>query len=358
MKAHDNKEAQYIGQFIEDQLAVAAAFRANPRADVSALYKDWAGRAIFRRPSVKHNIHDLDLLMMEGLLGRPTFYRGFVERVVMRPHRFLELADELFSLAPIRHIGFVNVPRSIDALASSPHLARMRSLALATNGDAESEQLTDDMIERLLDSPYLGNITHLRLGGQLRLTQRSYERIVTAKSLPMLSNFEVYLDGSSTIWQETIRPNYDPTSLTYFEQVMEHYPKTQDLRDTPKPVVLRPEDWIVELERTLGYVPCVHPEEHYGRYLVDIEAVTAHPIAADPAVMARRGQPVPDPGPKPSLMERRSKGQCAICGCADFAFVPDPPSQDPYQGPTGGILTCERCGTRWYSSQWPQRFLG
>jgi hypothetical protein len=103
-------------------------------------------------------------------------------------------------------------------------------------------------------------------------------------------------------------------------------------------------------------VPCVHPEEHYGRYIVDVEAVTAHPIALDAAVIARRGQAVPDPGPKPSLMARRRQGLCAICGGAEFAFTPESPREDPYDPSLGdGILTCERCGTRWYSSQWPER---
>jgi uncharacterized protein (TIGR02996 family) len=356
MKAQSNENARVIASLIEDQLKVAEAFRADPRADVSAVYADWLGRAHFRTPAVPHG-YDLELLMMEGLIGHPAFYRGFVEDVVMRTHRFLELADELFSLAPIRHIGLVDAPASIAALAASPHLARMRSLTIATLDEHhDAHLLTDDMIERLLDSPYLGNIAHLRLGGQTKLTQRSYERIVTAKSLPMLSNFEVYTDGSSSIWQETIRPNFDQGHLTYFQRVMKHYPQTQDLRDTPKSVVLRSEDWIVELERALGYVPCVHPEEHYGHYIVDVEAVVAHPIAADPAVMARRGQPVPDPGPKPSLMERRRRGHCAICDSPELTFVPDPTSDaDLYAGPGDrGTITCARCGTVWDASQWPE----
>lgn len=354
MKQQPHEEAQDIARFIHDQLAVAEAFRIDPRADVSALYEDWLGPRGFRTPSVKHTRHDLELMMMEGLVGWLGFYRGFVEDVSMRAHRFLELAEEVFSLAPVRHLGLIEVPASVAALAASPHLARMRSLALVALEPDAANLLTDDMIDRLLDSPYLGNVTHLRLGGQLALTPRAYQRIATAESLPMLSNFEVYTDGSATIWQEKIEPSYDESSLTYFQRVLESYPSTQDLRDTPRPVPLRPEDWIVELERALGYVPCVHPEEHYGRYLVDVEAVTAHPIAADPAVMARRGQPVPDPGPKPSLMARRQRGECAICGGAAFSFTPDAP--EPYgQSGFDGLLTCARCGSRWYSSQWPEQ---
>jgi uncharacterized protein (TIGR02996 family) len=352
MRAQDNENARWIGRFIEAQLRVADAYRADPRADVSATYNVYGGEGTFRSKNAEH-LYDLDLLLSEGLIGEPMFFRGFVERVSARAHRFLEIADELFSLAPIRHLVLIGVPAVVDQLAASPHLARMRSLVLPEHG--EQDQLTDDVLARLLDSPHLANITHLRIGGNHRLTPRAYEMVVTAPSLPMLSNFEVYFDGTSTIWAEPIKPSFDLRTLSYFQHVMEKYPDTGDLRDTPKPVILRPEDWIVELERKLGYVPCVHPEEHYGRYIVDIEAVTAHPIALDPAIMARRGQPVPDPGAKPSLMARRAQGLCALCGSGDFAFARS--DGDPYSDPIGmsGIWECKRCGTRWYSDLWPEK---
>jgi len=355
MLAQDNENAKDIGEYIEAQLQVAAAYQANPRADVSAIYRVYGGRGDFRTWPAK-NSYDLDLLLSEGLIGAPRFYRGFVERVSVRAARFLEIAEELFSLAPIRHLSLIGIPQVVEALAASPHLARMRSLVLAENRGEDA--LTDEVLARLLASPHLGNVTHLRIGGTHQLTPRAYEMVVTAPTLPRLSNFEVYVDGTSTIWEEPIKPNFDETKLTYFQRVMEKYPDTYDLRDTPKPVVLRPEDWIVELERKVGYVPCVHPERNYGRYIVDIEAVTAHPIALDAAVMVRRGQPVRNPGPKPSLMQRRQQGLCAICGSPEFSFEAAP--GDAYSDPTGraGIFECQRCGTRWYADQWPEKSLG
>jgi uncharacterized protein (TIGR02996 family) len=352
MRAQDHKNARWISEFIEAQLRVADAYRADPRADVSAITRVYGGPWKFRSKSGVHR-YDLDLLLSEGLIGEPEFYRGFVERVSVRAGRFLEIADELFSLAPIRHLALVGIPAVVDELAASPHLARMRSIVLATHDAADA--LTDETLARFLASPHLGNVAHLRIGGKHHVTPRAYEHVVTAPTLPRLSSFEVYLDGTSTCWVEPIAPNFDEDQLTYFQRVMEKYPDTYDLRDTPTPVVLRPEDWIVELERTLGYVPCVHPEEHYGRYIVDIEAVTAHPIALDPDVMARRGHLVADPGPKPSLMERRRQGLCAICGAAELGF--EPGAGDPYSDPMGlaGIFTCQRCGTRWYADQWEEK---
>src|SRR4051812_38900686 len=163
MLAQDNEHAKDIGEYIEAQLQVAAAYQANPRADVSAIYRVYGGRGDFRKWPAK-NSYDLDLLLSEGLIGAPKFYRGFVERISVRAYRFLEIADELFSLAPIRHLSLIGIPQVIDALAVSPHLARMRSLVLSENGD--QDELTDDVLARLLASPHLGNVTHLRIGGK------------------------------------------------------------------------------------------------------------------------------------------------------------------------------------------------
>jgi hypothetical protein len=64
---------------------------------------------------------------------------------------------------------------------------------------------------------------------------------------------------------------------------------------------------------------------------------------------ARRGQPVPEPGPKPSLMERYRQGSCAICG---FAVVHTlGPIVEVYGDPQGtysGSMDCPQCGTGWF----------
>src|SRR6188474_1207248 len=92
-------------------------YRANPRADVSATYSVYGGEGTFRSKNAEH-LYDLDLLLSEGLIGEPMFFRGFVERVSARAHRFLEIADELFSLAPIRHLALIGVPAVVDELAA------------------------------------------------------------------------------------------------------------------------------------------------------------------------------------------------------------------------------------------------
>lgn len=281
MAAQDHELARTIGAFVGGQLRVAQAFRANRRADVSML-RSWRGDTAF--VSTAHFragdslrpwfLDTLDSLISLGLVGWPQVYRGFVERVGVRAARFLRIAEELFSLAPIRHLVVIGVPEVVDELAACPHLGRIRSLSLTRYG--QEDDLTDDVLRRLIASPHLANLAHLRLVHQSRLTPRAYEEVVTAPTLPRLSSFEVYAPMVS--WGHQDPAIYDPRGRT--ERMIVY--------DTAL-AAMRWKDWIAPLERAIGYAPCVHPEDHYGRDIVDIEAIVEHPIALDERIMARRG---------------------------------------------------------------------
>jgi uncharacterized protein (TIGR02996 family) len=281
MTAQDHEFARTIGAFVGGQLRVAQAFRANRRADVSML-RSWNGTTAFvstaefrAGDSLRPWFLDpLDSLVSRGLVGCPQVYRGFVERVGVRGSRFLEIAEELFSLAPVRHLVLIGVPVVVDELAACPHLGRIRSLSLTRYG--EEDDLTDDVLRRLVASPHLAQLAHLRLVHQRQLTPRAYEDVVTAPTLPRLSSFEVYEPVTS--WGHQEPATYDPRGR--FERMIVY--------DTPIPAT-RPKGWIAALEHAIGYAPCLHPEDHYGRDLVDIEAIVEHPIALDERIMARRG---------------------------------------------------------------------
>lgn len=281
MAAQDHEFARTIGAFVTAQLLVAQAFRANRRADVSTL-RSWRGDTAFVSTAVFRAgdslrpwfLDDLDALISRGLVGWPQVYRGFVERVGVRARRFLEIAEQLFSLAPIRHLVMIGVPEVVDQLAACPHLRRIRSLSLTRYG--WDDDLIDDVLRRLIASPHLGNLVHLRLVHQQALTRRAYESIVTAPTLPRLSSLEVY--APPVRWDPQEPGMYDLRGRS--ERIIVY--------DTPIPA-LRRKDWIAPLERAIGYVPCVHPEDHYGRDIADLEAIVEHPIALDARVMARRG---------------------------------------------------------------------
>jgi len=285
MAEQDHEFAQRLGAFVAAQLRVADAFRENPRANVTQL-RSWDGSPAFvstidfragdaLRPWF---VDDVAPLISRGLVGWPQVYRGFIERVGIRARGFLESAAELFDVAPIRHLVVIGVPQVVDALAASPHLRRIRSLSLPLY--SPEDELTDDMVRTLVASPNLGNLVHLRLVHQRRLTVRAYEDIVTAPTLPQLSSFEVYRLPHR--WEPNDPGIYDPRSRT----------GRMIGFDSPMPV-MRSTAWISAVETAFGYEPCLHPEEHYGQEFADIEAIAAHPIALDGPIMARRGESVP-----------------------------------------------------------------
>jgi len=283
LTAQDHEFARTIGAFITAQLRVADAYRVSPRAEVMTL-RSWRGDAAFvsatefraggsLRPWL---LDDLESLISLGLVGWPQIYRGFVERVGVRALRFPQIAPELFSIAPIRHLVLIGVPAVAQEIAACPHLARVRSLSLPRYG--REDELTDDALLELLSSPHLSNLMHLRLVHQPRLTPRAYERVVAAPTLPMLSSFEVFSAQDS--WDQD-PARFDPRGRS--ERIFTY--------DTPIPVA-RSTDWISAFERTFGYEPRVHPEDYYGRAHPDIEAIVSHPIALNDRIMGLRGVPV------------------------------------------------------------------
>jgi len=95
------------------------------------------------------------------------FRRGFVERVALRVSAFLERADEVFRLAPVRGVWFAfdqaegeDVTGKDHAkLAGSPFLARLETLDLSGHtfdGDVAGTHA-------LLTSPHLADLRHLYL---------------------------------------------------------------------------------------------------------------------------------------------------------------------------------------------------
>jgi uncharacterized protein (TIGR02996 family) len=85
------------------------------------------------------------------------FDRGFVDNLIVVAEAFLENADVVFQVAPVRHIKLVGARRLLGALAAEPALARLASLDLSFNGIAMRG------LQELAASPYLGNLRALNL---------------------------------------------------------------------------------------------------------------------------------------------------------------------------------------------------
>lgn len=140
--------------FIRAQLALAQAHRAH--AGVS----EWAGPhdlskahleqhgALWRLP--------LEPFVIEGIVSKPRFYRGFIEHVAMDAADFAAHANRLFAVAPIRHLTLTGVAKAPMALAS-PALERMVSLTLAAN------YMGDNPVAILANSPHVHRLAWLDL---------------------------------------------------------------------------------------------------------------------------------------------------------------------------------------------------
>lgn len=209
-RARGTDVSRAVADFVDGQLAIAAALRADPDADVAAAVGPYA-HAFAERDLPRWWRYPeggptglagglaapLAVLADEGLVANLEFHRGFVEHVAMRASRFLEIADELFALAPIRHLTLTYCKgpehdnrRVLEAVLASPHLARIRSLQfpgrVLGNNEVELNHLTDADLARIAASPYLAGLTYLRFVDQPELSATGLGAITASGRLPAL----------------------------------------------------------------------------------------------------------------------------------------------------------------------------
>jgi uncharacterized protein (TIGR02996 family) len=118
-----------------------------------------------------------------AIASHPRFFRGFVEAVVLDVPTFLNRATELYSIAPIRSVVFVDAGPHIDALAASPHLARLVSMEFYNR--SQSAPLGDAGLRALVQSPHLGKLTLLQLAWN-EITRDAVEALAASKMAPSL----------------------------------------------------------------------------------------------------------------------------------------------------------------------------
>jgi hypothetical protein len=97
---------------------------------------------------------------VQGLVEQYEFRRGFIEAVRIDAGTFVGKANELFRLAPVRHVWLANADDHLDALLETPALRRLTGLDLSWN------YFFDDHTKKwtaLLTSPRLKQLRTLRL---------------------------------------------------------------------------------------------------------------------------------------------------------------------------------------------------
>jgi uncharacterized protein (TIGR02996 family) len=100
--------------------------------------------------------HELEWTQpLHGIVQRARFVRGLVERVTLLAEGFVARGEELFRLAPIRHVILTDPEKQLRKVAGCPWLAGVETLEFRTLAGAR--------IQDLLRSPHLGRLTALIL---------------------------------------------------------------------------------------------------------------------------------------------------------------------------------------------------
>jgi uncharacterized protein (TIGR02996 family) len=113
------------------------------------------------------------------------FRRGFIEGITVRTGDFLANGDELFRLAPIRHVRLLGAADLLPELAGSPHLARMRGL------DLRHQPIDADHFRFLMRSTHLQELHALNLRGTALCTTAGMRLLATWPALAALRSLDL-----------------------------------------------------------------------------------------------------------------------------------------------------------------------
>jgi hypothetical protein len=283
-----NETAGFPRSIFELALAIPAMLRADPRLDLRTLgpgnepgrmsdgeyWYEWLRRADYPKldlPLERETIIAGHILPL-GADYRHNYFGGFHEACSIAARDLIDLGDELYATAPIRHVA-LSYCDEVDPgeLADCPHLDRLRSLVFIGGRHGRAH---DAWFARFLQSGRLENIRYLHLH-ESPITALTWQRLGLATRegrLPLLS------------WVDAV-----PEPLVDAEA-----------RDA--------------LERRFGFLPWLHGREFYGEKSPDLERVSEHPLATSPlrgdfeaarrVELAQRQGPV-WPDAKPRTVPRR-----------------------------------------------------
>jgi uncharacterized protein (TIGR02996 family) len=143
------------GEFIRVQVALAGMPEHYPRRGELEARE----RALLKEHRVEWLGPLRDLAEDRQFQPGARFCRGFVEELTVKATVFLEEAEHLFRLAPVRRVCLLKAGNRVQKLANCPLLARLTGLGFWFSPiDVTGLQL-------LLASPYLGNLKELELVG-------------------------------------------------------------------------------------------------------------------------------------------------------------------------------------------------
>lgn len=119
------------------------------------------------------------------------FRRGFVETIAVEAEGFLEHANELLALVPLRELLLWGAGRCAGALADCPQLAGLKILGFS---DYFRDPLTAQDAPILAASPYLYSLSALYLGWN-SLSDEGVEALTRARWLESLVTLDLSQNG-------------------------------------------------------------------------------------------------------------------------------------------------------------------
>jgi uncharacterized protein (TIGR02996 family) len=165
------------GEFIRLQLSVRMGEWANVArmSELEKLYgRKWAGPFA-------------DWAYMVG------FRRGFPEHVVIPADVFIDLADDIFNIAPIQGVSLIGAAKKIRKLTRLPALSHLTALHLT------GTMIGDAGVAKLAACPHLNNLRTLRLG-HCGLTSKAVGQLcagATFANLTQLDMADNRIDGDA-----------------------------------------------------------------------------------------------------------------------------------------------------------------
>ncbi len=121
---------------------------------------------------------------LRRLVRGASFRCGFVEEVTMEAAVFLQRAENLYRLAPVRYLRVIDGGRRINELAACPHLAHLTSLQLNANYIGDVGALA------LAESPHVTGLTFLHLGHN-NIRDRGAEFLAVSNRLAALATLDL-----------------------------------------------------------------------------------------------------------------------------------------------------------------------
>jgi uncharacterized protein (TIGR02996 family) len=180
----DDPEHVARGEFIQVQCQLAR------RAEAGENWIAWSDitrrlpHLLQREEVLLHQYGAIWSRAVSKFVDRVVFRRGFIDEVTLSGMSFLQVAEELFRLAPLRSVRLTGSIWPFRTLANCPELAQVEAL------DLSRLYIGDAGLRTLLASPHLARLTSLNLR-ECYLTDRGIQALAASPLLARLTHLDL-----------------------------------------------------------------------------------------------------------------------------------------------------------------------